>query len=134
MIEQRTEIETGSERTNNPARPPMRHDFAARPLHRFSERMILTVFRHRTVAGAFALQTARDIYRGAVCMVVAGDVKRALLRAISDPLSKPPAGGKWRYWRYLPRELERHDGRSAADEAASVTTPASARGAPRNST
>ena len=63
----------------------MRHDFAARPLHRFNENAIMGVFHHRTTAGTFVLQTARDLYRGAVCMVAAGDVKQALLDTGQDP-------------------------------------------------
>lgn len=85
----------------------MRHDFAARPVYRFNERAILAVFRHtREVAGTLILQTARDLYRGAICMISSGDVKEALIEAVREPSAARSGGSRWKYWRYLPNEGE----------------------------
>ena len=48
----------------------MWHHVAATPVHRFNERAILLVFRHRqgAMAGTLVLQTARSLDRGAICM------------------------------------------------------------------
>lgn len=89
----------------------MRHDFAARPVYRFNERAILAVFRQtREEAGTLILQTGRDLYRGAICMISAGDVKEALIEAVREPPGERPGGSRWRYWRYLPKEGEKTRG------------------------
>ncbi|MDE0449761.1 MAG: hypothetical protein OXH96_24110 [Spirochaetaceae bacterium] len=85
----------------------MRHDFAARPVYRFNERAIQAVFRHtREVGGTLILQTARDLYRGAICVISAGDVKEVLIEAVREPSEERPGGSRWKYWRYLPNEGE----------------------------
>lgn len=85
----------------------MRHDFTARPVYRFNERAILAVFRHtREVSGTLVLQTARDLYRGAICMMSAGDVKQALIEAVRNPSAERLGGNRWKYWRYLRMEAE----------------------------
>ena len=83
----------------------MRHDFAARPVYRLNERAILAVFRHtREVGGTLILQTARDLYRGAICVISADDVKEALIESVREPTAEHLGGSRWRYWRYLPME------------------------------
>ena len=83
--------------------PPMRHCFAATPVYRFNERAILVVFRHqKAAAGTFVLQTARTLDRGAICVTATGNIRQALLDAVRNPSAKRPAGGRWRFWRFLP--------------------------------
>lgn len=49
------------------------------------------------------LQTGRDLYRGAICIISAGDVKEALIEAVREPAAERPVGSRCRYWRYLPK-------------------------------
>lgn len=83
----------------------MWHDFAARPVYRFNEKVIMAVFRYtRDVAGTLILHTARDLDRGAICILSTSDVQQALIEAVKKSSPPRPGGSRWRYWRYLPLE------------------------------